>query len=215
MKIKYVARDRIDVCIFSEYLKEGNIDDIEIIGTYELCDPIEDIPHGEDHAVQAREKAMAYYQKTGGPIIAYGYAQYFDGVPGELQPGTEQHKIEGKEVSDDEWLDYCHELAMKYGESCPDDDIWSYSIIRRSAHAICLIDENGRVFEAAESRDNLKNASVLFFAEHRKGKKWVYYMDKYGKHYFDYSDEYIGKEAHGKIYTDLLKKVLSEMEKTK
>ncbi len=215
MKVKLVTSDNFALFIYKDYFEKNGMDkDIEIIGTHELCEPIEDIPSGENHIAQAREIAMAYYKKTGGPIVAYGSAVYFDGVPEELQPGTEEYIVDGKKVSKDGWLDHCLELAKKYGEQLS-DDVWSYSIIERRAHAICLIDENGNIYEAAENRDDLPCASKLYFSDHEKGKKWFYFLDKYGPHYFEYFEECISTEKYGKVYTELLKTVLSEMEKAK
>lgn len=63
----------------------------------------------------ARLKAQAYYRKTGLPSFALDSGLYLEGLPAEKQPGPYVRRVNGRELSDEEFLSYYQTLAHLHG----------------------------------------------------------------------------------------------------
>ncbi len=60
-------------------------------------------------------KAKAYYEVAKIPTIAIDDTLYIDNIPDSKQPGTNVRRVNGKELSDDEMLEYYISLVTEYG----------------------------------------------------------------------------------------------------
>ncbi len=63
----------------------------------------------------AEIKAKAYYEAFHIPVFSCDSGLYFDELKAEEQPGIHVRRINGKELSDDEMIQYYASLAKKYG----------------------------------------------------------------------------------------------------
>ena len=71
--------------------------------------------NGKNAIENAYIKAKAYYDKTGITTIGMDNNLYIDGLPQDKQPGTHVRRVNGKELTDDEMLEYYTNLVHKYG----------------------------------------------------------------------------------------------------
>lgn len=63
----------------------------------------------------ARLKARAYYRATGLPSFALDSGLYLEGLPAEQQPGPYVRRVNGRELSDEEFRAYYQALAHRHG----------------------------------------------------------------------------------------------------
>lgn len=62
-------------------------------------------------------KAKAYYEYAEMPTFASDSAMYIAGLPEEKQPGLHVRRAEGRELSDEEMIEYYAKLMGNYGGS--------------------------------------------------------------------------------------------------
>lgn len=90
--------------------------DIELI---ELGDVSSEIPgideNGKTPLENAEKKAKAYYKAFHMPVFSCDSGLYFDELPEDEQPGLYVRRIKGKELTDDELIQYYASLAESYG----------------------------------------------------------------------------------------------------
>ena len=90
--------------------------DIELIS---LNDVDSDMPNINENGTTPLEnaeiKARAYYEAFHMPVFSCDSGLYFDEVKEEEQPGIHVRRINGKELSDDEMIEYYASLAKQYG----------------------------------------------------------------------------------------------------
>jgi len=117
---------------------KGNLEGLplEITDLKELALPIPRVEEsGKNPLENAVIKAEAYYKAFKMPVFSCDSGLYFDGVDESLQPGTHIRRVDGKELSDEEMIEYYSTLSAKHGGR----------LIARYKNAICLIiDENTR-----------------------------------------------------------------------
>lgn len=71
--------------------------------------------NGRTPLENAEIKAQAYYEKFHMPVFSCDSGLYFDGLEDEGQPGLYIRRVNGKELTDEEMIDYYASLAKKYG----------------------------------------------------------------------------------------------------
>ncbi|MCS5421096.1 MULTISPECIES: non-canonical purine NTP pyrophosphatase [Psychrilyobacter] len=108
--------------------------DIEIIGLNDIKKKIpEVIEDGKTPLENAKKKAEAYFQEFKIPVFSCDTGLYFEGIKDIDQPGVYVKRVKGRELSDDEMIEYYSKIAKKNGGE----------IISCYENAICLkIDEN-------------------------------------------------------------------------
>ncbi len=88
---------------------------IELVTPYDInvfIDVSEDATTPSENALK---KAMAYYERTGIPTIAADSGLYILGLDDELQPGLFVRRVNGKELTDEEMIDYYSNLINSIG----------------------------------------------------------------------------------------------------
>ena len=89
---------------------------IELIGLNDLDCKLPFIDEcGETPLENAQIKARAYYEAFHMPVFSCDSGLYFDELSDEEQPGIHVRRVKGKELSDDEMIQYYSSLAKKYG----------------------------------------------------------------------------------------------------
>ena len=90
--------------------------DIEIIGLNDLNCKIPLIEEcGRTPLENAEIKARAYFEAFHMPVFSCDSMLYFDELTDEEQPGIHVRRVNGKELNDDEMIQYYSSLAERYG----------------------------------------------------------------------------------------------------
>ena len=90
--------------------------DIELIGLHDIDRELPYInENGRTPLENAEIKAKAYYEAFHMPVFSCDSGLFFDEVREEEQPGIHVRRINGKELSDDEMIQYYASLAKRYG----------------------------------------------------------------------------------------------------
>ena len=80
---------------------------IELIGLKDLNTPLPQVDESGDNILQNAElKARAYRQAFHIPVFSCDSGLYFDGLPSSLQPGPHVRRVNGKNLSDNEMIEY-------------------------------------------------------------------------------------------------------------
>lgn len=89
--------------------------DIELIGLNDLDREIPFIDEsGKTPLENAEIKAKAYYEAFQMPVFSCDSGLYFDELTEDEQPGIHVRRINGKELTDDEMIQYYSSLAEKH-----------------------------------------------------------------------------------------------------
>ena len=124
LKVLFATTNSAKVEKYANKLKEKNIDlvtikDIGINLHIEEC--------GKDAIENAYIKAKAYYDKTGITTIGMDDNLYIEGLPEEKQPGTHVRRVNGKELNDEEMIEYYTNLVKQYGKKLSAK--WVYGMV--------------------------------------------------------------------------------------
>ena len=166
--------------------------DIEIIGLNDTeilaIKPIDET--GNDPLENAKIKAIAYYRELKTPVFSCDSGLYIEGLENNLQPGVHVRRVKGRELSDDEMIDYYTNLVADLG-----------GIVKaKYKNSICLIMDDENIFEY-DGDDISYEEFIIASKPHSKRiegfpldsisieiKTGQYYMDVYEKR--SYREEY-------------------------
>lgn len=70
---------------------------------------------GSDPLENAQIKASAFYRVLHRPVFSCDSGLFFDGLPAGEQPGTHVRRVQGRELTDNEMIEYYAALAAKHG----------------------------------------------------------------------------------------------------
>ena len=123
-KILFATSNPSKLRRFDVYLNDSNV---ELVGLKDLgiTDKAEET--GKTALENARIKAKFYYEKTGMLTMAMDDNLFIEGISAEEQPGTHVRRVNGKELSDDEMIEYYSNLAHKYGGKL--NAKWVYGLV--------------------------------------------------------------------------------------
>ena len=112
MKVLFATTNPAKIKKYVDKLKEK---DIEILTIKDLGINLKPEETGKNAIENAYIKAKTYYDKT--KIISIGMDNnlYIEGLPDEKQPGTHVRRINGKELNDEEMIEYYSKLVNEYG----------------------------------------------------------------------------------------------------
>ena len=112
MKVLFATTNPAKIKKYADKLKEKNI---EILTIKDLGINLKPEETGKNAIENAYIKAKTYYDKT--KIISIGMDNnlYIEGLPEEKQPGTHVRRINGKELNDEEMIEYYSKLVNEYG----------------------------------------------------------------------------------------------------
>ena len=90
--------------------------DIELIGLGDIEGELPNIiENGKTPLENAKIKARAYYEAFHIPVCSCDSGLYFDELQEEQQPGLHVRRVNGKELTDAEMIEYYGGLAAQYG----------------------------------------------------------------------------------------------------
>lgn len=112
MKVLFATTNPAKVGKYKEALKEKNI---ELITLKDIDLNLHVEETGKNCVENAYIKAKAYYDATGIISIGMDNSLFIEELPEEKQPGTHVRRVEGKELSDEEMIEYYTNLVKEYG----------------------------------------------------------------------------------------------------
>ena len=112
MKVLFATTNLAKVRKYKEELKEKGI---ELITINDLDFKLDIDENGKNALENAYIKAKTYYDVVKIPTIGMDNCLFIEGLPEEKQPGTHVRRINGKELKDDEMIEYYTNLIKQYG----------------------------------------------------------------------------------------------------
>lgn len=114
---------------------------VEIIGLNDLKQPLPQINESGNNPLENAEiKARAYYNAFSMPVFSCDSGLYFDGLNEALQPGIYVRRVGGKELTDEEMINYYSNLSKENGGK----------LIGRYRNAVCLIVNESTCFSSMD-----------------------------------------------------------------
>ena len=112
MKVLFATTNPAKVGKYKEILKTKGI---EIITIKDLNFKLDIEESGKNAIENAYIKAKTYFDKTQMPTIGMDNNLFIEELPLEKQPGTHVRRINGKELNDEEMIEYYTNLVKEYG----------------------------------------------------------------------------------------------------
>lgn len=112
MKLLYATNNNSK--IYNMKRRLGNLP-VEIVSPKDLNIKLKIVENGNTAVENAIKKASVYYEATGIPTIAGDSGLYIENIPEEKQPGLFVRRVNGKELTDDEMIDYYTKLVDSIG----------------------------------------------------------------------------------------------------
>ena len=182
--------------------------DLEIIGLNDLKQPI---PKGDESGKSPLEnaelKARAYFNAFSMPVFSCDSGLYFEQVEEKYQPGTHIRRVNGKELSDEEMIEYYSNLAKMHGNQ----------LLGRYRNAICLVLNENTCFSSMDEMLATEPFKLVSVAHPKRVKG--YPLDSLsvdihsGKYYYDMQEKSVDQSAIEQGFTEFFQKVLSNIEK--
>ena len=112
MKVLFATTNLAKVKKYKKALEEKGI---ELITINDLDFKLNIDENGKNAIENAYIKAKTYYDVTKMPTIGMDNCLFIEELPEEKQPGTHVRRIGGKELNDEEMIEYYTNLAKEYG----------------------------------------------------------------------------------------------------
>jgi inosine/xanthosine triphosphate pyrophosphatase family protein len=112
MKVLFATTNPAKIKKYVDELQKRNI---EVITIKDLDIEIDVDENGKNALENAYIKAKAYYDATGFISIGMDNNLFIEELPKEKQPGTYVRRINGKELNDDEMIEYYSNLVKENG----------------------------------------------------------------------------------------------------
>lgn len=112
MKVLFATTNLAKVRKYKEKLKENGI---ELITINDLDFKLDIDENGKNAIENAYIKAKTYYDVVKIPTIGMDNCLFIEELQEEKQPGTHVRRINGKELADDEMIEYYTNLIKQYG----------------------------------------------------------------------------------------------------
>ncbi|MCL2056793.1 MAG: hypothetical protein FWH02_06220 [Oscillospiraceae bacterium] len=152
----------------------------------------------------AKIKAWAYYRELRRPVFSCDSGLYIDGLDEARQPGAHVRSVGGRELNDEETIEYFSSLAAEFGGS----------VTARYQNAICLVLGDTQAYE--HMGDDIASERFLIVTKPHGKRNEGFPIDslsveiKSGKYYYDLDDS-TKKLAEGDDgFAAFFKRVLSE-----
>lgn len=112
MKVLFATTNPAKIKKYAEKLKENNI---KVLTIKDLGINLKPEETGKNAIENAYIKAKAYYDETKITTIGMDNNLYIEELPEEKQPGTHVRRVNGKELNDDEMIEYYCNLVKEHG----------------------------------------------------------------------------------------------------
>lgn len=112
MKVLFATTNPAKVKKYADKLAEKNV---ELLTIKDLNLNLEINENGKNAIENAKIKAKAYYEETGITTIGMDNTLFIEELPDEKQPGTHVRRVNGKELTDEEMIEYYTKLVRENG----------------------------------------------------------------------------------------------------
>lgn len=112
MKVLFATKNPAKVKKYKDELEKNGI---KLITANDIEKDINVDESGKNCVENAYIKAKTYYEETGIVSIGMDNTLFIEELPEEKQPGTHVRRVNGKELSDDEMIEYYTSLVSEYG----------------------------------------------------------------------------------------------------
>lgn len=112
MKVLFATTNPAKVKKFAQKLQDNNI---EIVTLKDIGLDLHPEESGSNAIENAYIKAKTYYDATKITTVGMDNNLFIEELPAEKQPGTHVRRINGKELNDDEMIEYYSNLVHEYG----------------------------------------------------------------------------------------------------
>ena len=176
MKILFATTNPAKVKRYESKLTEKGI---ELITIKDLDFKLNIDENGRNALENAYIKAKAYYDTTNVITIGMDDNLFIEELPVEKQPGTHVRRINGKELTDDEMIEYYTNLAKEYGGKLTAK--WVYGMV---------------IYNGKEKKEYTWSKSRFYFVDKPCNKRNPGYpldsitiVPEYNKYYLDLTKE--------------------------
>ena len=176
MKILFATTNPAKVKRYESKLTEKGI---ELITIKDLDFKLDIDENGKNALENAYIKAKAYYDTTNITTIGMDDNLFIEELPEEKQPGTHVRRINGKELTDDEMIEYYSNLAKEYGGKLTAK--WVYGMV---------------IYNGKEKKEYTWSKSHFYFVDKPCDKRNPGYpldsitiVPEYNKYYLDLTKE--------------------------
>ena len=176
MKILFATTNPAKVKRYESKLTEKGI---ELITIKDLDFKLDIDENGKNALENAYIKAKAYYDATNIITIGMDDNLFIEELPEEKQPGTHVRRINGKELTDDEMIEYYTNLAKEYGGKLTAK--WVYGMV---------------IYNGKEKKEYTWSKSHFYFVDKPCDKRNPGYpldsitvVPEYNKYYLDLTKE--------------------------
>ena len=112
MKVLFATTNLEKIKKYKKALEENGI---ELITISDLDFKLNIEENGKNAIENAYIKAKTYYDATQIPTIGIDNCLFIESLPEEKQPGTHVRRVNGKELTDEEMIEYYTKLVKEYG----------------------------------------------------------------------------------------------------
>ena len=176
MKILFATTNPAKVKRYESKLTEKGI---ELITIKDLDFKLDIDENGKNALENAYIKAKSYYDATKIKTIGMDDNLFTEELPEEKQPGTHVRRINGKELTDDEMIEYYTNLAKEYGGKLTAK--WVYGMV---------------IYNGKEKKEYTWSKSHFYFVDKPCDKRNLGYpldsitiVPEYNKYYLDLTKE--------------------------
>ena len=145
MKVLFATTNLAKVEKYKKALEEKGI---ELITINDLDFKLNIDENGKNAIENAYIKAKTYYDATKIPTIGMDNCLFIEELPEENQPGTHVRRVNGKELTDDEMIEYYTNLVKQYGGKLTAK--WVYGIV---------------IYNGKETKEYSWNKSHFYFVD--------------------------------------------------
>ena len=181
MKVLFATTNPAKVKKYKDLLAEKGI---ELITIKDLDFKLPIDENGKDAIENAYIKAKTYYDKTKIPTIGMDNNLFIEELPEEKQPGTHVRRINGKELNDEEMIEYYTNLVKENGGKLTAK--WVYGMVicsRKSVNKFTWSKDHFYFVDKPCEKRNpgypLDSISVM----PESNKYWLEYPEEYRKQY--------------------------------
>lgn len=185
MQLMYGTRNQAKLHAMNAVLSSLGIEMLSLNDTNLQMSPV--IESGNNPLENARVKALAYYAAWKKPIFSCDSGLYIDGLAPSDQPGVHVRRVHGKELTDEEMIQYYSGLARHAGGE----------VRARYRNAICLVMDDGTMFDY--DGDEIASEEFILTSKPHQKRNQGFPLDSLSKHL-----------QTGKYYMDLTYDIANE-----
>ena len=198
MKILFATTNPAKVKRYESKLTEKGI---ELITIKDLDFKLDIDENGKNALENAYIKAKAYYDTTNITTIGMDDNLFIEELPVEKQPGTHVRRINGKELTDDEMIEYYTNLAKEYGGKLTAK--WVYGMV---------------IYNGKDKKEYTWSKSHFYFVDKPCDKRNPGYpldsitvVPEYNKYYLDLTKEEKEEYKQNTNINDVIKFILQNI----